>query len=139
MAYDYYSSAFYDWTHGIRTTKIEPLSTLQLTCPEHLIHANPYSASQPEDIRSIFKNLELDFRNYCFVDYGCGKGRVMAEAVRHPFKSVIGIDFAKELCEACKANLEKVRSTSTLRRCASFSGGCHRIRSPTRALRCLHL
>jgi hypothetical protein len=114
MAYDYYSSAFYDWMHGIRTTKIEPLSTLQLTRPEHLIYANSYSASQPEDIRSVFKNLDVDFRKYCFVDYGSGKGRVMTEAVRYPFKSVIGIDFAKELCEACKLNLEKVRST---RRC----------------------
>lgn len=111
MAYDYYSSVFYDWTHGIRTTKIEPLSTLQLARPEHLAHANPYLASQPEDIRSVFKNLDVDFRKYCFVDYGCGKGRVLAEAVRYPFKSVIGIDFAKELCEACEANLERVRST----------------------------
>jgi SAM-dependent methyltransferase len=111
MAYDYYSSTVYDWTHGIRTTKIEPLSSLQLTRPENLAHANPYLASQPEDIRSVFKNLDVDFSRYCFVDLGCGKGRVLAEAVRYPFKSVIGIDFAKELCEACEANLAKVRST----------------------------
>jgi SAM-dependent methyltransferase len=111
MAYDYYSSAFYDWTHGIRTTKIEPLSALQLTRPENLVHANPYLASQPEDIRGVFKNLDVDFQKYCFVDYGCGKGRVLAEAVCYPFKSVIGIDFAKELCEACEANLENVRSS----------------------------
>jgi SAM-dependent methyltransferase len=111
MAYDYYSSAFYDWTHGIRTAKVEPLSTLQLSRPENLAHANPYLASQPEDIRSVFKTLNVDFSKYCFVDYGCGKGRVLAEAVRYPFKSVIGIDFAKELCEASGANLEKVRST----------------------------
>jgi SAM-dependent methyltransferase len=111
MAYDYYSSALYDWTHRIHTTNIEPLSTMQLTHPENLIHANPYLASQPEDIRSVFKNLDIDVREYCFVDYGCGKGRVMAEAVRYPFKSVTGIDFAKELCEACEANLERVRVT----------------------------
>jgi SAM-dependent methyltransferase len=114
MGSRYYSSVFYDWTHGIRTTNIEPLSTLELTRPEHLAHANSYVPSQPEDIRSVFRNLDLDFRKYCFVDYGCGKGRVLAEAVRYPFKSVIGIDFAKELCEACKSNLERVRST---RRC----------------------
>jgi SAM-dependent methyltransferase len=84
---------------------------LQLACPENLVHANPYLASQPEDIRAVFKNLGVDFRKYCFVDFGCGKGRVMAEAVRYPFKSVIGIDFAKELCEACQSNLERVRST----------------------------
>ena len=111
MAYDYYSSVFYDWTHGIRTTDIEPLSTLELTCPDNLAHASSYSPSQPEDIRSVFSNLELDFRKYCFVDFGCGKGRVLAEAARYPFKSVIGIDFAKELCGTSKSNLERVRST----------------------------
>jgi SAM-dependent methyltransferase len=111
MACDYYSSAFYDWTHGIRTAKVEPLSSLQLSRPENLAHANPYLASQPEDIRSVFKNLGVDFSQYCFVDYGCGKGRVLAEAVRYPFKAVIGIDFAKELCAVCEANLEKVRTT----------------------------
>ncbi len=114
MAYDYYSSAFYDLRHGIRTTDIEPLSTLELARPENLAHANPYSPSEPEDIRSVFRKLELDFRNYCFVDFGCGKGRVLAEAARYPFKSVIGIDFARELCEASRANLERVRSA---RRC----------------------
>ncbi|MGO9640204.1 MAG: class I SAM-dependent methyltransferase [Candidatus Acidiferrales bacterium] len=114
MAYGHYSSAFYDWTHGIRTADIEPLSTLELTRPENLTHANPYTPSQPADIRSVFRNLELDFRDYCFVDFGCGKGRVLAEAARYPFKSVIGVDFARELCEASKANLERVRST---RRC----------------------
>jgi SAM-dependent methyltransferase len=111
MAYDYYSSAFYDWTHGIRTAKVEPLATLQLSHPENLAHANPYLASQPEDIRAVFKNLAVDFSQYIFVDYGCGKGRVLAGAVRYPFKAVIGIDFAKELCQACETNLEKVRST----------------------------
>jgi SAM-dependent methyltransferase len=109
MASRHYSSVFYDWTHGIRTANIEPLSTLELTHPEHLVHANPYCPSQPEDIRFVFSNLELDFRNYCFIDLGCGKGRVLVEAARYPFKSVIGVDFAKELCEASKANLEGVR------------------------------
>ena len=111
IAHRYYSSVFYDWTRGIHTTKIEPLSTLKLSRPEHLADANPYCPSQPEDIRSVFSNLELDFRKYCFVDFGCGKGRVLAEAACYPFKSVIGIDFAKELCDASRANLERVRSS----------------------------
>lgn len=110
-AYDYYSSVFYDWSHGIRTTDIEPLSTLELKRPENLAYANPCTPSEPDDIRAVFRHLDVDFGRYSFVDMGCGKGRVLAEAVRHPFQSVIGIDFAKELCEASKANLERVRST----------------------------
>ena len=111
VAYRYYSSVFYDWTHGIRTTNIEPLSTLELSRPEHLVHANPYVPSDPEDIRSVFSDLDLDFRKYCFVDFGCGKGRVLVEAARYPFKSIIGIDFANELCEASRLNLDLVRPT----------------------------
>jgi SAM-dependent methyltransferase len=111
MASRYYSSVFYDWSHGIHTTNIEPLSALELSRPEHLVDANPYCPSQPEDIRSVFSNLEVDFRKYCFVDFGCGKGRVLAEAACYPFKSVIGIDFAKELCDASRSNLDSVRSS----------------------------
>jgi SAM-dependent methyltransferase len=111
MAYDYYSSAFYDWRHGIRTTDIEPLSTLELTRPENLEHANSYSPSEPAVFRAVFRNLQVNFSEYCFVDFGCGKGRVLAEAARHPFKAVIGIDFAKELCNASRANLDRVRSS----------------------------
>jgi len=110
MAYDYYSSAFYDWRHGIRTTDIEPLSTLELTRPENLEHANSYSPSEPAVFGAVFRNLQVNFPDYCFVDLGCGKGRVLAEAARYPFKSVIGIDFAKELCDASRANLDRVRS-----------------------------
>jgi len=116
MAYDYYVSAFYDWRHGIRTTDIEPLATLELTHAENLAHANSYSPSDGATIHSIFRNLNVDPRDYSFVDFGCGKGRVMAEAIRHPFQSVIGVDFAKELCEVSKANLERVRSSQ---RCGS--------------------
>ena len=111
MAYDYYSSAFYDWRHGIRTTDIEPLSTLELARPENLEHANPYSPSEPAVFRAVFRNLQVNFPEYCFVDFGCGKGRVLAEAARYPFKSVIGLDFAKELCDASRANLDRVLSS----------------------------
>ncbi len=111
MAYDHYCSAFYDWRHGIRTTDIEPLSTLELTHPENLEYANSYSPSEPAVFRAVFRNLQINFPEYCFVDFGCGKGRVLAEAARYPFKRVIGLDFAKELCDASRANLERVRAT----------------------------
>jgi SAM-dependent methyltransferase len=111
MAYDYYCSAFYDWRHGIRTTDIEPLSTLELARPENLEHANSYSPSEPAVFRAVFRHLQVNFPEYCFVDFGCGKGRVLAEAARLPFKAVIGIDFARELCDASRVNLDRVRSS----------------------------
>ena len=82
LAYCYYSSVFYDWTHDIRTTDVELPSTLEITRPEDLADAGSCLASQPKDIRSVFRDLGVDFRKYCFVDLGCGKGRVLAEAAR---------------------------------------------------------
>ena len=139
MAYDYYSSAFYDWKHGIRTAKVEPLATLQLARPENLAHANSYLASQPEDIRSVFKNLDVDFQKYCFVDYGCGKGRVLAEAVRYPFKSRNRHRFRERALRGVRGESGKSALDTALRRSKNFKCRRHRIRSPARALRRLHL
>src|SRR5260370_34903991 len=107
----------YELAYGMRTAEIEPRSTLELTRPEHLAYGSSCLPSQPQDIRSVFNNLGLDFRKYCFVDLGCGKGRVLANAARYAFKSVIGVDFAKQLCEASKSNLERVRCTRRSQDC----------------------
>jgi protein-L-isoaspartate O-methyltransferase len=36
---------------------------------------------------------------------GCGKGRALCIAAHHGFKQVTGLDFAKDLCEIAKENL----------------------------------
>jgi len=45
----------------------------------------------------------------CFVDFGCGKGRVVHQAARWPFKRVIGVEVSPELAEEARALL-KARS-----------------------------
>jgi len=44
-----------------------------------------------------------------FLDYGSGKGLPMIIAQRRGFKKVIGVEFAKELCEVCIENMEKMK------------------------------
>jgi SAM-dependent methyltransferase len=39
-----------------------------------------------------------------FVDFGCGKGRVLLIASKFSFKEVRGVEFAHELCELAKNN-----------------------------------
>lgn len=39
-----------------------------------------------------------------FIDIGCGKGRTLLLASRHPFGRVIGVEFARELCAIARAN-----------------------------------
>ena len=41
------------------------------------------------------------------VDLGCGKGRMMMVAPYFGFSCITGIDFAKEVCEQARTNMEK--------------------------------
>jgi SAM-dependent methyltransferase len=46
-----------------------------------------------------------------FVDYGCGKGRVLFQAAQHPFGRVVGVEISPALSEVARANLELNRTT----------------------------
>lgn len=41
-----------------------------------------------------------------FIDFGCGKGRIVHQAARRPFRKVIGVEIAPALAEAARAALE---------------------------------
>jgi SAM-dependent methyltransferase len=52
----------------------------------------------------------LDWRaDDVFVDIGCGKGRVLCCAARHPARKIIGVDLDKNLCEQARANAQRMR------------------------------
>ena len=40
-----------------------------------------------------------------FVDFGCGKGRVVHQAAKRPFRRVIGVEISPALAEIARANL----------------------------------
>jgi SAM-dependent methyltransferase len=44
-----------------------------------------------------------------FVDVGCGKGRVLLQAARWPFKRVVGVEIDSELSATARANIEHHR------------------------------
>ena len=45
-----------------------------------------------------------------FVDFGCGKGRVLLCAARYPFARVMGVEISARLSEVAQANIERARS-----------------------------
>ncbi len=42
---------------------------------------------------------------WSFIDFGCGKGRVLLSAAQRPYGRVVGVEFAAELAAAAHANL----------------------------------
>lgn len=60
--------------------------------------------------RRILRSLDVDYRDYAFVDIGCGKGRVCLVASEFPFRSVMGVDISAALCEVARSNLSRYRN-----------------------------
>ena len=76
-----------------------------------------YHDYEPSGWRSLKRALDgLEIGpDDVFVDIGCGKGRVVAQAVRRPFRRVIGVELAPELAEQARALVARQRR----RRCGS--------------------
>jgi len=55
----------------------------------------------------LFAQLHVDHPSCSFVDYGSGKGLVLLRAASYPFRRVIGVEFARELYETARDNIER--------------------------------
>ena len=51
-----------------------------------------------------------------FIDIGSGKGRVVIQAARYPFRRVIGLELSPALTEVARRNLERNRERLTCQR-----------------------
>lgn len=105
---DYLVNAYYEKKLNISTSEIVELESYKFWIPE-LENARKYQATHYRLLNYLFKYLQknFDLQNYQFIDYGCGKGRVLYKALNYEFKSVCGIDISSELLDLAKKNCIK--------------------------------
>jgi putative Mg2+ transporter-C (MgtC) family protein len=96
----------WDWWHGVETARHVDLGTLTIV-GENRRHGVPYEPSG--SMAAILRSIPIDHSQYGFIDFGSGKGRVLLEASRLPFRSVIGVEFSVELHRIAQQNLSKFR------------------------------
>ena len=89
--------------YALRTTKLNNLKTLSLK--GDIEGAEIYQGANYFLLEKIFSFLDTIDGIKNIIDFGCGKGRVMAVAANYNFKKITGIDFAKELCDEAKINV----------------------------------
>jgi SAM-dependent methyltransferase len=70
-----------------------------------------YHDYEPSGWRSLNRALQgLDIGpSDVFLDIGCGKGRVVAQAARRPFARVLGVELSEELAEQARRLAESER------------------------------
>jgi hypothetical protein len=70
-------------------------------------------------IEKALAQLDIDFRRYSFIDYGSGKGKAMLMAARYPFKTIIGLEYARRLHEIATENCRTYHNLE--KKCHSLS------------------
>lgn len=66
--------------------------------------------SNPRVIKYIIRHLGIDYRNFLFLDFGCGKGRALLCASDFPFKRIVGVEWSEKVCAIAQRNLEIYKS-----------------------------
>lgn len=72
-------------------------------------YGRDYVPSPPSLVRKVLSFLP-DRESFTFIDLGCGMGRTLIIASEFPFKAILGVEKAPELCAIARANLETVRA-----------------------------
>jgi hypothetical protein len=71
---------------------------------------NRYSTTPCNTVfHDALKALNVDLREYSFVDVGSGKGRILLEASRYPFNSIMGIELSEKLHRIAESNIRTYR------------------------------
>jgi SAM-dependent methyltransferase len=69
------------------------------------IYSTIYLGIAPSAMRAALAASPIAANDYTFVDIGCGKGRALLIAAEFPFRRLLGVELAPELCAIANANL----------------------------------
>jgi len=108
----------WDRRHGVDTAGSIQLSGLDVVGP-HRAMGNEAVCTSPRTFDFIMKSLPRDLQNHTFIDIGSGKSRTLLLASQYPFAEIIGVEFARELVDIARTNIERFRDPS--RKCRALS------------------
>lgn len=103
----------FDLVNNVNTRqRVEPFE--MVADPDLAIHARRYQATEVRDFKRLMSELKLNHGDYNFVDLGCGLGRLLIMAAQYPFKKIEGVEFASDLFQGCRENMQKNPLTKSL-------------------------
>jgi SAM-dependent methyltransferase len=93
----------YDWEHRVDTTSANVSWKARLI---GLLNSS-YQPIESDLFQEMLNSLNVDYRNFTFIDIGSGKGRALLMASAHPFRRIVGVELLPELNAIAQANLRK--------------------------------
>jgi len=97
-----------------RFEKIDLLEHIASKNKKYMNNAAPTSIKQLKNVFNKLMDIDYSLLEDPFIDIGCGEGKVLILASKFGFKKIIGVEFAKNLVDACEKNLlaAKVKNVS---------------------------
>ena len=103
------SGAAFDKEYGVSTTGIISIAHTMASGP-NWVYGFDYQPSEVIDFGALLAPHDIDAPNSVFVDLGAGKGRVLMCAAKLPFKRVIGVELAPDLCAVARSNITRFQT-----------------------------
>jgi SAM-dependent methyltransferase len=101
---------WFDWRFHVKTCGDEDPRELTVV-GENVSHAIPYIPTTPRTGRHMLRDLPItDVSSFTFIDIGSGKGRMLLLAAEHPFRRIIGVEFASDLHALAQKNMKTYRN-----------------------------
>jgi SAM-dependent methyltransferase len=104
---------FFDWRYGTDTVAFVEPQSLKVAGP-HAADGTGYQPTRLRFFRKIMSELSVPAGS-AFVDFGCGKGRVLLLAADYGFQRITGVEFAGELCGIARENTVRYLRKSGIR------------------------
>jgi hypothetical protein len=111
-------SRAYDKRHQVETAREERLGDMGVAADAVQRGNTYYRVTWGWLIEHAIAKLDIDPRRYSFLDYGSGKGKAMLMASDYPYKTIIGLEYAKRLHDIAAENCRTYRSPD--RQCHSL-------------------
>lgn len=103
---DVWQKLQFDKHHNVETTASVEVADLDIDDIQKS-HAVEYEASYGIEVLQLIDGLPIDYRDFHFVDFGCGKGRVLLLASEFPFQAITGIEISRQLANVAERNLQQ--------------------------------
>jgi hypothetical protein len=99
----------YDEQHNVETQERVAVEDLAID-GRSAEFAERYGSTPVLTFRTILDQLDIEFANYSFLDYGAGKGRTMFLAADYPFARILGVELASNVYQVGLRNIRTFRS-----------------------------
>jgi SAM-dependent methyltransferase len=94
----------FDLLHGTDTGGYISGADLQSVSLSAL-YISAYIGIAPSVLTQAISALPLKPEDFTFIDLGCGKGRALMVASQFPFRHLLGVEIASDLCTVARANI----------------------------------